>query len=169
MAGAAAPARRGSLLAEIGQMIGGRYQLVELLREGAYSTEFRAQDTQLDRDVEVKLLRPEYAQNLDFLSDLRWQARAAAGLNHENIAAVYDFGTDGAGTYLVTEYVDGADLATLLERNGPVPKSYTAAMFSWLRPAAARACQRRSDKKSRFWAYSGRSNLTSTSRSSCVS
>ncbi|HEY5472776.1 MAG TPA: serine/threonine-protein kinase, partial [Candidatus Limnocylindrales bacterium] len=108
-------------MAEIGQMIGGRYRLVELLREGAYSTEFRAQDTQLDRDVEVKLLRPEYAQNLDFLSDLRWQARAAAGLNHENIAAVYDFGTDGAGTYLVTEYVDGADLATLLERNGPVP------------------------------------------------
>jgi len=102
-------------------MVGGRYQLVELLGDGAYSTEFRALDSQLDRVVEVKLLRPEYAQNLDFLSDLRWQARAAASLSHENIAAVYDFGTDAAGTYLVTEYVDGADLASLLERNGPVP------------------------------------------------
>ncbi len=120
-------------------MIGGRYRLVELLREGAYSTEFRAHDTQLDRDVEVKLLRPEYAQNLDFLSDLRWQARAAGGLNHENIAAVYDFGTDGAGTYLVTEYVDGADLATLLERNGPVPPRRAARAAAEVASALAAA------------------------------
>jgi serine/threonine protein kinase len=129
-------------LAEIGQIIGGRYRLVELLREGAYSTEFRAHDTQLDRDVEVKLLRPEYAQNLDFLSDLRWQARAAGGLNHENIAAVYDFGTDAAGTYLVTEYVDGADLATLLERNGPVPPRRAARAAAEVASALAAAHDR---------------------------
>jgi len=48
-------------------------------------------------------------------------SRIAASLDHPNVAAVYDFGTGDSGTYLVTEYVDGADLATLLERNGPVP------------------------------------------------
>src|SRR5664280_1062463 len=123
-------------------MIGDRYRLVELLREGAYSTEYRAQDTQLDRDVEVKLLRPEYAQNLDFLSDLRWQTRVVTGLNHENIAGVYDFGTDGAATYLVTEYVDGADLATLLERNGPVPPRRAARAAAEVASALAAAHER---------------------------
>ncbi len=108
-------------MAEIGQMVGRRYRLMELLGEGSFDTAYRARDVQLNRDVALKLLRPEYADNLDFMSDFRWQSRVAASLDHENIAAVYDFGTDEAGTYLVTEYVDGADLATLLERNGPVP------------------------------------------------
>jgi eukaryotic-like serine/threonine-protein kinase len=123
-------------------MVGGRYRLVELLGEGVYSTEYRAQDAQLDRDVEVKLLRPEYAANLDFLSDLRWQARAAASLSHENIASVYDFGTDAAGTYLVTEYVDGADLAALLERNGPVPARRAARAAAEVARALAAAHER---------------------------
>ena len=108
-------------MAEIGQVIGGRYRLMELLGEGSFATVYRANDVQLNREVALKLLRPEYAGNADFMSDFRWQSRIAAGLDHENVAAVYDFGTDDMGTYLVTEYVDGADLATLLARNGPVP------------------------------------------------
>jgi len=106
---------------EIGQTIGGRYKLAELLGEGSFATVYRAVDLELDRDVALKLIRPEYADDLDFMSDFRWQSRVAANLDHPNVAAVYDFGTDDTGTYLVTEYVDGADLATLLERNGPVP------------------------------------------------
>ena len=129
-------------MAEIGQLIGGRYRLVELLGDGVYATAFRAQDAQLDRDVEVKILRPEYASNLDFLSDLRWQTRAAAGLSHPNIASVYDFGTDGAATYLVSEYVDGADLATLLERNGPVPPRRAARAADEVARALAAAHER---------------------------
>ena len=108
-------------MAEIGSVIGGRYRLLELLGEGSFAAVFRADDTQQKRDVAVKLLRPEYAGNPDFMSDFRWQARAAASFSHENIASVLDFGTDPLGTFLVTEYVDGADLASLLARNGPVP------------------------------------------------
>ena len=96
-------------MAEIGQMVGRRYRLVELLGEGSFDTAYRARDAQLNRDVALKLLKPEYADNVDFVSDLRWQSRVAASLDDENIAAVYDFGTDEAGTYLVTEYVDGGD------------------------------------------------------------
>jgi len=106
---------------EIGRIVGGRYRLMELLGEGSFATVYRAHEIAQNRDVALKLLRPEFARNPDFMSDFRWQARVAASLDHENIAAVYDFGTDAAGTYLVAEYVDGADLATLLERNGPVP------------------------------------------------
>ncbi len=129
-------------MAEIGRIVGGRYRLVELLGEVVYATVFRAHDTQLNRDVEVKLLRPEYAHNLDFLSELRWQARAASSLDHDNIAAVYDFGTDDAGTYLVTEFVDGADLASLLERNGPVPPRRAARAAAEVAHALAAAHER---------------------------
>ena len=108
-------------MVEIGRMIGGRYRLVELLGEGGYDTVYRAHDVQMGRDVALKLIRPEYADDLDFMSDFRWQSRVATSLDHTNIAAVYDFGTDDAGTYLATEFVDGADLGTLIERNGPVP------------------------------------------------
>ncbi len=108
-------------MAEIGRVVGGRYRLVELVGEGGFAAVYRATDTQLNRDVALKLLRPEYAGDPDFMSDFRWQSRLAASVENENVAAVLDFGTDATGTYLVTEFVDGADLATLLQRNGPVP------------------------------------------------
>ncbi len=108
-------------MAEIGRMIGSRYRLIELLGEGTVTTVYRATDVQLGRDVAIKLLRPEYSSDPEFLSEFRWQIRAAAALSDDRVAAVYDSGNDASGTYVVTEYVDGADLATLLQRNGPVP------------------------------------------------
>ena len=129
-------------MAEIGQVVGGRYKLEELLGEGSYSTVFRATDSKLGREVAIKLLHPEYAQNLDFLSDFRWQARVSASLIHPNIAAVYDFATDESGTYLVTEFIDGADLAMLLERNGPVPPRRAARAADEVAQALVAAHQR---------------------------
>jgi serine/threonine protein kinase len=108
-------------VAEIGRMIGGRYRLVELLGEGTVATVYRATDVQLERDVAVKLLKADYASDPEFLSEFRWQTRAVANLADENVVSIYDFGTDPSGTYVVMEFVDGADLATLLRRNGPVP------------------------------------------------
>jgi len=72
---------------EIGRMIGGRYRLVELLGEGGFDTVYRAHDVQMGRDVALKLIRPEYADDLDFMSDFRWQSRVATSLDHTNIAA----------------------------------------------------------------------------------
>ena len=56
------------------------------------ATIYRARDAQLDRDVAVKLLRPEFGQDPDFLARFRDEARAAASLNHPNIVSVFDFG-----------------------------------------------------------------------------
>jgi serine/threonine-protein kinase len=108
-------------LAEIGTILGGRYQLVELLGQGGMATIFRALDTQLGRDVAVKLLRPEYLRDPDFSSRFRQEAQAAASLTHPNVVTVFDYGEDPSGPYIVMELIDGEDLATIIRRSGALP------------------------------------------------
>jgi serine/threonine-protein kinase len=111
---------------EIGSVLGGRYRLVELLGQGGMATIYRARDAQLDRDVAVKLLRPEFGRDPDFLARFRDEARAAASLNHPNIVAVFDFGEEASGPYIVMELIDGQDLASILRENGPLPPRQAA-------------------------------------------
>ena len=113
-------------MAEIGTVLGGRYRLVELLGQGGMATIFRSVDTQLGRDVAVKLLRPEYLRDPDFSARFRQEAQAAASLTHPNIVTTYDYGEDPSGPYIVMELVDGEDLATILRRSGPLPPRQAA-------------------------------------------
>ena len=68
----------------------------------------------------VKVLRPEYGRDADFLTRFHGEAQAVASLNHPNVVAVYDIGEEAAGPFIVMEYVEGEDLASLLRRNGPL-------------------------------------------------
>ena len=107
-------------MTDIGSLLGGRYRLVELLGEGGMATIYRARDAQLDRDVAVKLLRPELGRDPDFLARFKDEARAAASLSHPNIVAVFDFNGDGAAPYIVMELIEGQDLASILRDAGPL-------------------------------------------------
>ena len=73
------------------------------------ATIWRAVDEQLDREVAVKLLRPQFSADPGFAARFKQEARAAGGLSHPNIVSVYDYGTDGADgdQYIVMELVDG--------------------------------------------------------------
>src|SRR4051795_4844441 len=113
-------------LAEIGTVLGDRYRLVELLGQGGMARIYRGHDNQLDRDVAIKLLRPEYGRDPDFGSRFRHEAQAAASLNHPNIVSVYDYGQDAAGPFIVMELVDGEDLASILKRSGALPPRQAA-------------------------------------------
>jgi serine/threonine-protein kinase len=113
-------------LAEIGTILGGRYRLVELLGQGGMARIYRGHDNQLDRDVAVKLLRPEYGRDPDFSSRFRQEAQNAASLNHPNIVGVHDFGQDEAGPFIVMELVDGEDLASIVKRSGALPPRQAA-------------------------------------------
>ena len=117
-------------MAEIGSVLGGRYRLVELLGQGGMATIYRAADGQLGRDVALKVLRPQYGRDPDFLARFRQEAQAAASLNHPNIVAVYDYGRDEQGPFIVMELVDGEDLASLVRRNGPLPPRQVARIGS---------------------------------------
>jgi tRNA A-37 threonylcarbamoyl transferase component Bud32 len=113
-------------VAAIGTVLGGRYRLVELLGQGGMATIYRASDSQLDRDVAVKVLRPEYGSDPDFLERFRYEAQAAASLKHPGVVTVYDYGTDEVGPYIVMELVDGEDLASLIRRRGAIPPAQAA-------------------------------------------
>ena len=126
-------------MAEIGNVLGDRYRLIELLGQGGMATIYRARDSQLERDVAVKVLRPEYGRDPDFSSRFRQEAQAAASLNHPNVVAVYDYGQDAAGPYIVMELVDGEDLASVIRRTGALPPRQAARIAGEVARALAAA------------------------------
>jgi tRNA A-37 threonylcarbamoyl transferase component Bud32 len=106
----------------------GRYRLVRRIATGGMGEVWRATDTVLGREVAVKVLKPEYADDPTFRSRFESEARHAAALHHPNIASVFDYGelpaVDGSGVprpYLVMELVPGKPLSALLREGEPMP------------------------------------------------
>lgn len=104
----------------IGRLISGRYRLIAPLGDGGMATIWRAVDEQLDREVAVKLLRPQFSSDPGFAARFKLEARSAGGLSHPNIVSVYDYGTDGQDgeQYIVMELVEGRDLSGVLRERG---------------------------------------------------
>jgi len=105
----------------VGQVLNERYEILEKIGEGGMAIAYRGRDRLLGRVVAVKAMRPELATDSGFLARFRTEARAAAGITHEHIAAVYDTGQDGSYHYIVMEYVEGESLRDRLRREGPLP------------------------------------------------
>jgi eukaryotic-like serine/threonine-protein kinase len=98
-----------------------RYELGPMLGQGGMARVHRGLDRQLRRQVAIKVLAPPFDQDREFVERFRREARAAAGLSHPNIVAVFDSGSDGGTHYIVTELVEGETLADRLRRDGPMP------------------------------------------------
>lgn len=99
----------------IGRVLSGRYRLIAPVGAGASAQVFLADDVKLKRRVAVKLLHAALAEDETFLRRFRAEAQAAAALNHPNIVAVYDWGADGGLPYIVTEYLAGGSLRSVLD------------------------------------------------------
>jgi serine/threonine protein kinase len=97
----------------------GKYRLVRLLGEGGGGQVYIGEQIALGKQVAIKLLAREYAQNEEMLRRFLREARAAARVEHENVIAIFDFGSTGTGTaYMAMEYLEGEDLGNLIEREG---------------------------------------------------
>jgi len=97
----------------------GPYEIVALLGAGGMGEVYRARDSQLARDVAIKLLPSSLSRDADRLRCFEQEARAAAALNHPNIPAVYQMGAHDGAPYLVSELLDGSTLRDQLLR-GPM-------------------------------------------------
>ncbi len=100
----------------IGRVLGGRYRLLAPIGTGASAHVYLADDVKLRRRVAVKILHPALADDEGFLRRFRAEARAAAGLNHANVMAVYDWGEEADGPFLVCEFLGGGSLRSILDR-----------------------------------------------------
>ena len=101
-------------------ILNGRYELGEQVGKGGMAVTYRARDTLLNRTVAVKVMREQFSSDPTFVERFRREAQAAAGLTHENIAGIYDTGTDGELHYIVMEFVEGENLEERLRRDGPL-------------------------------------------------
>jgi serine/threonine-protein kinase len=124
------------------RLLGDRYLLGEPVGEGATCTVSRAYDRVLRRTVAVKVLKPAYALDREFLARFYAEARAAATVAHPNVAAIHDILSDGDSHAIVMEYVDGPSLGTVLARDGPLPEADVVAFARQIAQALAVANER---------------------------
>ncbi|HHY38644.1 MAG TPA: Stk1 family PASTA domain-containing Ser/Thr kinase [Clostridia bacterium] len=110
-----------SLKTLVGATIGGRYQIQRQIGGGGMALVYKAYDTVLARPVALKILRPQYACDEDFVLRFKREALSAARLQHENIIRIFDVGGDGDVYFIVMELQDGPTLKDLIRNKAPFP------------------------------------------------
>ncbi len=102
----------------IGAVIAGRYEVLDRIADGGMSTVYRARRRSDGLIVALKILRPQYAADREFIERFAREARAAETLAHPNIVRVLESGSDGDTYFIAMEYVNGLDLKGHLRRVG---------------------------------------------------
>ncbi len=101
-----------------GNYISDRYEILDKIGTGGMSDVYKAKDHILGREVAVKVLKQEFAEDVTFVTKFRSEAQSAAGLEHANIVNIYDVGSDNGMYFIVMEYVEGITLKTYIEKKG---------------------------------------------------
>ncbi len=106
------------------KMLNDRYEILDKIGDGGMAFVYKARCTILNRIVAIKVLRPEFSNDEEFLLKFKNEALASAGLTHPNIVNIYDVGQDEDINYIVMEYVDGMNLKDLIKKKGALDYSY---------------------------------------------
>ncbi len=104
-----------------GTLIAGRYRIIDLLGRGGMGEVYRATDLTLAQSIAIKVLPEQAAANIRLLERFHNEVRIARQVSHPNVCRVYDIGEADRMPFLSMEYVDGEDLASLLQRIGRLP------------------------------------------------
>ena len=107
---------------KIGQIIKERYEILEVLGEGGMAFVYKAMDTQLERYVAIKTLKPNYVNQETFVERFRREAKTAANLNHPNIVQIFDWGIEEE-PFFVMEYIEGNTLTSIVAKNRTISLS----------------------------------------------
>jgi eukaryotic-like serine/threonine-protein kinase len=112
------------------RLLAERYELSERLASSGMTSIWRGHDRVLGRDVAIKVLHPQLAADPTFRARFSEEAVNAARLTHPNIVALYDTGEQQGVAYIVSEWVEGANLSSLLVQRGPLPPPRAARLAS---------------------------------------
>ncbi len=100
------------------RLLAGRYELIEKIGEGGMAIVYKGKDRLLNRYVAIKILRPEYTKDEQFIESFLKESQSAAGLTHPNIVGVYDVGREGNIHYIVMEIINGKPLSDIIAEKG---------------------------------------------------
>lgn len=128
---------RVNFMSEI--ILGGRYVIENEIGAGGMAIVYKAHDNMLNRTVAIKVLRPEFKQDEEFIKRFDIEAKASAGLNHPNIVGVYDVGVHEGLHYIVMEYIEGITLKELIAKNERLSWQKTLKISSQICSALAHA------------------------------
>ena len=115
-----------------GQKISDRYEIKKLIGEGGMANVYLGYDTILERDVAIKVLRGDLADDEKFVRRFRREAQSASLLNHPNIVQIYDVGEDDGNFYIVMEYIKGQTLKQIIKKRGHLSLAETIDIMSQL-------------------------------------
>ena len=101
-----------------GQKINDRYEIIKTIGEGGMANVYLANDTILERNVAIKVLRGDLSNDEKFIRRFKREALSVSNLSHPNIVEVYDVGEEEGNYYIVMEYIDGKTLKQLLQKRG---------------------------------------------------
>lgn len=104
-----------------GKLLGNRYELLEKIDGGGMSVVFKAKCRLLNRYVAVKILRPEFISDSEFIQRFKVESQAAASLSHPNIVPIYDVGNEDDIHYIVMEFIDGKTLKEYISEKKFLP------------------------------------------------
>ena len=124
----------------IGSTLGGRYEILRRIGEGGMGAVYEARHTVIGRKVAIKVLLERLLEKRELVRRLLQEARMASSIGHENIVDVLDFGsTDDGRAFVAMEYLDGESLASLLNREAPLPVARALAIVRQVASALAAA------------------------------
>lgn len=107
----------------IDTLLADRYRIQAKVGDGGMAVVYKAMDVVLHRIVAIKVLRPQYAGDEEFVQRFRREAQAAASLSHPNVVNIFDVGQDGDVHYIVLEYVQGQNLKEVVRAQGRLAPS----------------------------------------------
>lgn len=104
-----------------GDVIGSRYEILQLLGEGGMGAVYKALDREVERTVALKLIRPELASNPTILARFKQELLTAHQVTHKNVIRIYDISEADGVKFITMEFVDGSDLRRILTDSGKLP------------------------------------------------
>lgn len=103
-----------------GKILGNRYVLLEKIGEGGMALVYKARCQLLNRYVAIKILRPEFTTDEEFIKKFKRESMASASLSHPNIVGIYDVGEEDGIYYIVMEYIHGQTLKEYIKAKGKI-------------------------------------------------
>ena len=112
-----------------GTVLGGRYEVLQLLGRGGMGAVYKAHDKELDRTVALKLIRPDLARNPEMVKRFKQELILARQVTHKNVIRIFDLGQSEGIKFITMDFVEGQDLRALLRVRGKLPPNEAASIM----------------------------------------